>query len=255
MTTKTQIEWTEHTWNPTKGCTKISAGCKNCYAEVMARRLTAMGAAGYENGFAFSEMPSRLDQPRKRKKPTKFFVNSMSDLFHEDCSDAYIEQVLTVIRETPQHDYQLLTKRADRMRSFFASHTAPENLWVGVSVENKKDGLKRIDDLREIRAHIRFLSIEPLLEDLGAFDLTGIHWVIVGGESGRNARPMEKNWVENIKAQCEADNVSFFFKQWGQWGEDGVKRNKKINGKSLNGIEYKNYPEKKNGERRVYMGS
>jgi len=235
MSTKTSIEWTEQTWNPAVGCSKISPGCANCYAEAMARRLKAMGVKGYENGFQLTLIPERLDEPIKRRQPTIYFVNSMSDLFHEQIPDSYLQQVLTVIRKTPQHTYQILTKRAERMAEFFQGQTIPNNVWLGVTVENRAHGLPRIDYLRKISSSVRFISAEPLLEDLGAVDLTGIHWVIVGGESGPKARPMKQEWVLNIKDQCENQGAAFFFKQWGGWGVDGKKRGKKHNGRLLNG--------------------
>lgn len=240
---KTKIEWTEETWNPTIGCTKVSTGCKYCYAEVMASRLKAMGASGYENDFEFTIMPSRLGQPLKKKKPTKYFVNSMSDLFHEDMPIQFLDEVMSVIDLTPQHIYQILTKREDAMFDYFSNRRIPENIWLGVTVENKKHGVARIDKLRNIDASIKFLSIEPLLENVGEIDLFGIDWVIVGGESGVNARPMKKEWAISIKSQCEEQNVAFFFKQWGTWGADGVKRNKKSNGRILAGKEWNAYPE------------
>ncbi|MEN9301931.1 MAG: hypothetical protein RL264_360 [Bacteroidota bacterium] len=240
---KSKIEWTEETWNPTTGCNKVSAGCKYCYAEVMANRLKAMGAPGYENGFEFSIMPERLEQPLKKKKSTKYFVNSMSDLFHEKMPIEFLNKIMGVIDLTPQHVYQILTKREDAMYSYFQNRKVPENIWLGVSVEDKKNGVPRIDKLRTIDATIKFLSVEPLLEDLGEIDLTGIHWVIVGGESGAKARPMKKEWALNIKRQCEEQNVAFFFKQWGTWGADGVKRSKKMNGRILEGKEWSSYPE------------
>lgn len=240
---KHKIEWTEQTWNPTAGCTKVSAGCKNCYAETMAKRLQAMGVEGYENGFKFTIVPSRLNHPYRRKKPTVFFVNSMSDIFHEEMPEEYLEQIFDVIRGTPQHTYQLLTKRADRMLEYFSKNEIPENIWLGVTVDNKEQGLPRIDKLRNIKATVLFLSVEPLLEHLGEMDLTNIDWVIVGGESGPKARPMDKEWVLDIKRQCEEKDVAFFFKQWGTWGSDKIKRNKKLNGKELNGEIWQQYPE------------
>lgn len=238
-----KIEWTEETWNPTTGCTKVSAGCKNCYAEVMSTRLKAMSTPGYENGFEFSMMPERLEQPLKRKKSTKYFVNSMSDLFHEKMPVEFLNKIMGVIDLTPQHIYQILTKREDAMFKYFEDRRVPENIWLGVSVEDKKSGVPRIDKLRDIEATIKFLSVEPLLEDIGKVDLTGIDWVIVGGESGAKARPMKKEWASNIKKQCEEQNVAFFFKQWGTWGGDGVRRNKKVNGRVLEGKEWNEYPE------------
>lgn len=243
MATQSSIEWTEQTWNPTTGCTKISPGCKHCYAETMAHRLHAMGASGYEQGFALSLHPERLSQPLKRKKPTTYFVNSMSDLFHEDIPDNFLDQVMDVIRQTPQHTYQILTKRADRLPLYFNKRACPRNIWLGVSVEDQHYGLPRIDYLRQVDAHIRFLSIEPLLEDLGSIDLEGIHWVIVGGESGHKARPMRSEWVENIQHQAEDADVAFFFKQWGTWGADGVKRRKKANGRTFKGKTWNDTPD------------
>lgn len=239
---KTKIEWTEETWNPSTGCSKVSSGCKFCYAEVMAKRLKAMGVKGYENGFGFTLMPERLAQPLKRKKPTKFFVNSMSDLFHEDMPDDFLNQIFDVIRKTPRHIYQILTKRENRMAAYFKNTLIPKNVWLGVTVEDRKSGLPRIDILRELNASIKFLSIEPLLEDLGNLNLSGIDWVIVGGESGPKARPMDEQWVRKIKDQCRIFDVPFFFKQWGTWGADMVKRNKKKNGRKFQGRTWEGYP-------------
>ena len=227
MSTKTSIEWTEQTWNPTTGCSKISPGCTNCYAEIMARRLKAMGVKGYEKGFEVSLQPHRLGEPLKRKKPTIYFVNSMSDLFHEDIPDAYIKEVFEVMKNVPHHIFQVLTKRAERMAEFFKNFDAPVNAWIGVTVENKEHGLPRIELLKSVNATVRFLSVEPLLEDLEKVDFGDIGWVIVGGESGNRARPMDKSWVLNIKEQCDKQGVPFFFKQWGTWGADSIKRQKK----------------------------
>ena len=217
------------------GCTKVSPGCKHCYAETMAARLKAMGTAGYENGFKLTILPNRLQEPLKRRIPTTYFVNSMSDLFHEDVPEDYIHQVMDVIEQAEQHKFQILTKRSKRMLSFFMKRRVPKNAWLGVSVEDQKYGVPRIDDLRKINAKIRFLSVEPLLEDVGQLNLKDIHWVIVGGESGKNARPMKIEWVESIRDQCQEQQVAFFFKQWGGWGADGVKRAKQANGRELNG--------------------
>lgn len=235
MSTQSRIEWTEQTWNPTVGCTKISTGCKNCYAETMARRLQAMGMRGYENGFRLTLMPERLSEPLERRKPTVYFVNSMSDLFHEKVPFDYIQRVFDVMSQAPRHTFQVLTKRAERMAEFCRSAIVPPNVWLGVSVENRKHGVPRIAVLREIEASVRFLSIEPLLEHLGELDLTGIHWAIVGGESGPKARPMKREWVDDIKQQCDQAGVAFFFKQWGTWGADGQKRTKKENGRRYRG--------------------
>lgn len=241
MKRHTKIEWTEATWNPSTGCNKVTAGCKYCYAETMAKRLQAMGTPGYENGFEFTLMPDRLQVPIKTKKATKFFVNSMSDLFHEKMPFSYLDQVFDVIRQTPHHTYQILTKREKILAKYFAARTVPDNVWLGVTVEMAKTK-NRIDILRNIDARIRFLSIEPLLEDVGTLDLTGIHWVIVGGESGHKARPMQPEWAIAIKKQCAEQDAAFFFKQWGAWGADGVKRSKKANGRILLGKEWNAEP-------------
>jgi protein gp37 len=236
-----KIEWTEATWNPSVGCDKVSAGCKHCYAEVMAKRLQAMGARGYENAFAFNIMPDRLDIPVKIKKPTKFFVNSMSDLFHEKMPFDFLDKVFETIRNTPRHTYQILTKREKVLETYFRARQVPDNVWLGVTVEEAKRK-NRIDALRNIDAKIRFLSIEPLLENVGKLDLTNIHWVIVGGESGHGARPMKPEWAIDIQKQCDRQSVSFFFKQWGAWGADGQRRNKKANGRILLGREWNEEP-------------
>jgi protein gp37 len=242
MSTKTSIEWTELSWNPTTGCTKISPGCKNCYAESMARRLKAMGVKGYENGFKLSLQYHRLNEPLLRQKPSMYFVNSMSDLFHEEIPDCYIQRIMEVIEKSPNHIFQILTKRAKRMFLFFKAYRVPNNAWLGVSVENKKNGLPRVEYLKNIISDIKFVSMEPLLEDLGNFDLTKINWVIVGGESGPKARQMKQEWVLNIKTHCELQGSHFFFKQWGVWGADGVKRSKKTNGRLLEGRTWDDFP-------------
>ena len=230
-----KIEWTEQTWNPVTGCVKVSPGCKHCYAETMAKRLRAMGAPGYENGFNLSLLPERLCQPHQRRKPTMYFVNSMSDLFQEGVPFEFIDRVMRVIEETPWHTYQILTKRSATMREYFQTRTVPDNAWLGVSVEDRHYGIPRVADLQKINAKTRFLSVEPLLEDLGRIPLAGIHWVIVGGESGAKARPMKEQWAVNIRKQCVQAKVDFFFKQWGAWGQDGIKRSKKANGRKLEG--------------------
>lgn len=241
-TTRSSIEWTEHTWNPVVGCTKVSAGCKHCYAEVMARRLQAMGAPGYENGFKIQLRPEKLDDPLRRKKPTVYFVNSMSDLFHPQVPDWFIDQVFATMRAADWHIFQVLTKRPERLATYFGRRKVPDHIWLGTSVENKRHGVPRIAHLRKVRAHVRFLSVEPLLEDIGHLSLKGIHWVIVGGESGHGARPMEPEWARNVREQCIAANVMFFFKQWGAHGPDGVRRSKKANGRILDGREWSEMP-------------
>lgn len=230
----TKIEWTERTWNPVTGCTKKSEGCAHCYAEVMARRLKAMNNKKYINGFTITEHSDDLLEPFKWKKASIIFVCSMGDLFHKDVSFEFIDKVFNVIRQTPQHTYQILTKRAERMNEYFKERSIPENAWIGVTVENKNTKY-RMDYIRDLSAKVKFISCEPLLEDLGNLNLRGIDWIIVGGESGVQARPMKAEWAINIKKQAEANNIPFFFKQWGTWGADGIKRNKKANGKILNG--------------------
>lgn len=243
MTTRSRIEWTESTWNPVVGCTKLSAGCKHCYAEVMARRLQAIGVPGYEHGFKrVQTLPQRLDEPLRRKKPTVYFVNSMSDLFHVQIPDSYIDRVFQTMRAAEQHTFQVLTKRAERVAQYTAEHAVPDNVWMGVSVENKRHGVPRIDHLRRVPAKTRFLSVEPLLEDVGDLDLTGIHWVIVGGESGHGARPMKAEWVRRVQRSCAEQGVHFFFKQWGAFGPDGDRRSKKANGRLLDGATFDAMP-------------
>jgi protein gp37 len=243
MSTQSKIEWTEQTWNPTVGCTKVSPGCKNCYAESMSRRLKAMGVHGYENGFRLTLMPDRLAEPLERRKPTVYFVNSMSDLFHEKVPFDYVRRIFDVMRRSPQHTFQVLTKRAERMADFCRDVEVSENVWLGVSVENRRYGVPRIPVLRTVRSAVRFLSVEPLLEDIGTIDLKGIQWVIVGGESGNKARPMKPSWVQNVKHQCEAAGVAFFFKQWGTWGADGEKRSKGANGRQFDGRVWDEMPQ------------
>lgn len=235
------IEWTDKTWNPVTGCTKQSDGCLHCYAAVMSNRLKGMGKKKYNNGFTLTLHPYDLSEPLKWNKASMIFVCSMSDLFHQDVPFDYIDKVFGVIKTTPQHTYQILTKRAERMAEYFMTRNIPTNAWIGVTVENQNTKY-RIDYIRNLKASVRFLSCEPLLEDLGNIDMTGINWIIVGGESGVQARPMKEEWVLNIKNQADNNNIPFFFKQWGTWGIDGIKRNKKANGKLLNGIVIQHMP-------------
>ena len=243
--TKTKIAWTERTWNPVTGCSKLSAGCAHCYAETMAKRLQGMGSKRYANGFQLTLHPEVLSEPKKIKEPSMFFVCSMADLFHKDVPFEFIDKVIEVIEATPQHTYQLLTKRADVMENYFNNHrrgdSLPRNVWLGVTVESSQQ-LERIDYLLGVDASVYFLSCEPLLGDLGDLDLSFIDWVIVGGESGSQARPMRKEWVQNIQRQCAEQDVPFFFKQWGTWGEDGIKRNKKANGCTIDDEVYQEWP-------------
>ena len=244
---ETQIEWTDATWNPVAGCTIVSAGCTNCYAMEMAKRLEAMRVDKYAgltrrsgnrtiwNGVV-KEDRTALDIPRKWKKARKIFVNSMSDLFHEQVSDEFILSVWQVMRETPRHSYQILTKRPDRMASLIASKI-PEvlpNVWLGTSVEDA-DAATRIDHLRAVPAAIRFISFEPLIGAVGEIDLRDIHWAIVGGESGKSARPIKEDWIDEIYDQCASNKTTFFFKQWGTWGKDNKRRSKKANGREYRG--------------------
>jgi protein gp37 len=230
----TKIEWTDKTWNPVTGCTKLSTGCAHCYAEIMAIRLKAMGVDKYQNGFMPTMHESVLDEPLNWTSPHTIFVCSMADLFHESIPFRFIDRVMATIHGTKQHHYQILTKRAKRMAKYFSNRKVPGNVWLGTTVESP--AVKhRIDEIRKLQASIRFLSCEPLIEDLGKIDLTGIDWVIVGGESGVQARPMKPEWVRSIHEQVNEQGAAFFFKQWGTWGADGVKRNKKVNGKKLDG--------------------
>jgi protein gp37 len=234
------IEWTDATWNPIRGCTKISPGCVHCYAETFAERFRGVPGHPYEQGFDLRLVPQKLDEPLRWRKPRMVFVNSMSDLFHEEVAEEYIVKVVRVMQRANWHTYQVLTKRAERMRNLLQTSLrfAAElpHIWWGVSVENRKHGLPRLEQLRASPAAIRFLSIEPLLEDLGTIELNGISWVIVGGESGAGARPMEKEWVRSLRDQCREARVRFFFKQWG-----GVR--KKQAGRELDGQTYDEFPE------------
>lgn len=229
------IEWTEMTWNPTTGCSKVSSGCKYCYAEVMSRRLQAMGLEKYEDGFQVRIHPDTLSAPYEWKKPKIVFVNSMSDLFHKEVPLSFIQEVFKVMIDNPQHIFQILTKRAERLLELHESLEWSDNIWMGVSVEDYKV-INRIDCLRSTGAKIKFLSLEPLLGPLSGLDLTDIDWVIVGGESGPKSRPIKEEWVIDIKDQCQASNVAFFFKQWGG-------RNKKANGRMLEGQTYDEMPQ------------
>jgi protein gp37 len=239
MSEHSQIEWTDATWNPVRGCTKITPGCDHCYAETFAERFRGVKGHPYEQGFDLRLVPEKLAEPLRWKTPRMVFVNSMSDLFHKDVPDEYVEAVCRTMERANWHTYQVLTKRSSRMRNLlqgrlgFAAELA--HVWWGVSVEDRSHGLPRIDHLRQAPARVRFLSIEPLLEDLGEVDLDGIHWVIVGGESGAGARPMQKAWVESIRDQCQQAKVSFFFKQWG-----GVRKSKA--GRELDGQTYDALP-------------
>ena len=214
MSVNSKIEWTENTWNPITGCTKISEGCENCYACQMVLRLQKMGSVKYENGFRLTLHENSLNEPYAWKKPARIFVNSMSDLFHADVPIDYIQKVFTVMNANPQHIFQILTKRSSRFDEIVPHVIWTGNIWLGVTVENSNHK-SRIDELRTVPAKVKFISFEPLLNDIGKIDFTGVDWAIVGGESGWHARPMEQAWVLRIKEQCEHQNVLFYFKQWG----------------------------------------
>lgn len=231
---RTAIEWTHATWNPVTGCDKISPGCNHCYAERMSLRLKAMGQKNYANGFQLTIQEHMLEVPLRWKKPQMIFVNSMSDLFHKDVPLEYIQRVFSVMKQAHWHRFQVLTKRSERLAEFSPQLDWPDNVWMGVSVE-RKDYTFRIDHLRQTGANVRFLSVEPLLGPIDKLDLEGIHWVIVGGESGPGARPMEEAWVCSIRDQCAAAGVPFFFKQWGG-------TNKKKAGRLLEGRTWDEVP-------------
>ncbi|MDO8543304.1 MAG: phage Gp37/Gp68 family protein [Opitutaceae bacterium] len=243
MSVNSKIEWTDATWNPVRGCTKISPGCKHCYAETFAERFRGVKGHPFEFGFDLRLVPSKLGDPIRWSTPRKIFVNSMSDLFHPEVPDDYIENVCQVMLAANWHTYQVLTKRAERMSRLLQTKLRgaanASNIWWGVSVEDKAHGLPRIDQLRKAKPAVAFLSIEPLLEDLGVVNLTGIHWVIVGGESGHGARPLDAAWARSIRAQCRGQKVPFFFKQWG-----GVRKSEA--GRKLDGRTYDEFPDAQN---------
>jgi protein gp37 len=251
---ETRIEWTDATWNPVAGCSIVTAGCTHCYAMAMAKRLEAMGIPKYAgltrksgkrtvwNGVVREDREA-LRLPHTWKKPRKIFVNSMSDLFHECVSTSFIGDVWQTMRDTPRHNYQILTKRPERMAEFVSSTitTVLPNVWLGTSVESH-EVVDRLDCLRRVPAAIRFISFEPLIGPVGRINLTGIHWVIVGGESGRAARPIREEWVDEIHAQCVQCRTAFFFKQWGTWGKDNQRRSKKANGREYRGRTWDEMP-------------
>jgi protein gp37 len=251
---ETQIEWTDATWNPVAGCSIVSAGCTNCYAMSMAKRLEAMGSEKYVgltrqtgNRVVWTgvvrEDRTALLTPYRWRKPRKIFVNSMSDLFHEQVSDEFILSVWQVMEDTPRHQYQILTKRPERMSGFLYNKIGRvlPNVWLGTSVENSQV-IDRIEALRNTPASVRFISFEPLIGAVGSINLNGIHWAIVGGESGHCARPVREEWIDEIYMQCEKSGTIFFFKQWGSWGQDNKKRSKKANGREYRGQIWDNIP-------------
>jgi protein gp37 len=239
MSDKSKIEWTDATWNPVRGCTKISPGCANCYAATFAERFRGVPGHPYEQGFDLRVVPEKLQDPLAWKNPRRVFVNSMSDLFHPDVPDEYIEAVCQTMLRADWHTFQVLTKRSERMRNLLHTRLLQfgqcRHIWWGVSVDDRKHGLPRLDHLRASEVVVRFASIEPLLEDLGTLDLRGIAWIIVGGESGPKARPIQLDWVRNIRDQCQAARVPFFFKQWGG-------RRKKAAGRLLDGRTHDDFP-------------
>lgn len=245
MVQKSNIEWTDSTWNPVTGCTKVSAGCKYCYAERMAFRLHSMGQYRYRNKFKVTLHEDLIDTPLKWKKPRVIFVNSMSDLFHEDIPFEFIKRVFKTMAKADHHIFQVLTKRSARLRELSCELAWASNIWIGVTVENS-NVVHRIDDLRNVPAKVRFLSLEPLLGPICNLDLTGIHWVIVGGESGPNARPVKAEWVRTIRDLCQRENVHFFFKQWGG-------KNKKKTGRVLDGQLWNQQPEHINTARQYLL--
>jgi protein gp37 len=239
MALKSAIEWTDATWNPVRGCTKISPGCKHCYAETFAERFRGVKGHPYEQGFDLRLVPAKLGEPLKWRAPKMIFVNSMSDLFHDLVPDSYIVAVARIMVAAKWHTYQVLTKRSERLRNLLntkLSFAAEQpHIWWGVSVEDRKYGLPRIEDLRNTRAGVRFLSVEPLLENLGRLNLRGVDWMIVGGESGAGARPMKEDWVLRLRDQCQHSRIPFFFKQWG-----GVRKG--ATGRRLAGRTYDEFP-------------
>jgi protein gp37 len=235
MSQNSTIEWTDATWNPVTGCTKISSGCRNCYAEKMSERLQAMGQANYKNGFELTLQPHMLERPLTWRKPKMIFVNSMSDLFHKDVPFEYIQKVFFVMYEAQQHIFQVLTKRSRRLKKLARYLPWPENVWMGVTVESK-DYTNRIDNLCATDARVKFISFEPLLSPMPGLNLNGIDWVILGGESGPGSRPMKKEWVIDIRDRCNAADVPFFFKQWGG-------TNRKKAGRTLDGIIWDQMPD------------
>ena len=241
MAIGSEIEWTEATWNPTTGCTKISPGCKNCYAETLTKRLKAMGQEKYKKGFQYVEHPSDVDLPLTWKKSKKIFVNSMSDLFHENSLFEFTGRCFATMIQADQHDYQILTKRPKRMAEFselffeYFGHKIPNYMWMGTSIESR-DYVSRINDLRKVKCHTRFISFEPLIDSVGKLNLRGIDWVIIGGESGHHYRPVKKEWIEEIIEQCKNQKVAIFFKQWGGFRP-------KTGGRTINRRKYSEYPE------------
>ncbi len=244
----TKIEWADRTWNPVTGCSKVSEGCRICYAERFAHRLQAMGQPQYADGFAVRTHPDRLQLPSTVKKPTRWFVNSMSDVFHDEVPDDFIDSIIDAMRATPQHTFMVLTTRSDRMHRYFQRASfhrrlfVPKNLWLGVSVEGGGPERVRLLDLETTVCPVRFVSFEPLISDPFPLDVRRLDWVIVGGESGPGARPMKVEWVRRIRNQCVEHCIPFFFKQWGAFGADGAKGPKSRTGRTLDGQTWNQFP-------------
>lgn len=245
MSSSSSIEWTDATWNPVTGCTKISRGCDNCYAETFSERFRGVENHHFASGFDLTLRPERLNQPLTWRQSKMIFVNSMSDLFHKDIPTTFIDSVFETMEKADWHIFQVLTKRSTLLKKYvnrrYKSSPCPKHIWLGVSVEDSM-AKSRITHLRDSNATTRFLSVEPLIGDVGQLDLERIHWVIVGGESGPRARPMQLTWVTSIMEQCKMAGVPFFFKQWGRFGSDGLARSKKANGRQLLGLTYDELP-------------
>lgn len=231
-------------WNPFTGCRKISPACDNCYAEGLAIKLSNWKTSGYENAFQFTVHQNRLNNaaPLKRKKPTLYFINNMSDTFHESAGLSAINQIIDIVNQCPQHNFYMLTKRSERMRSYFFNKVVPDNLWLGVTVENQKHGLPRLKDLQAITAKNKHICCEPLLEDLGDINLSGISLVVGGGESAKDARKTDISWVDSLRLQCESQHVHFYWKSWGTYNQDGVRKGSRYSGCLIHGKEYKSFP-------------
>jgi protein gp37 len=242
------IEWTDATWNPVTGCTKISAGCDHCYAERFSERFRGVPGHPFQTGFDLSLRPERLQTPLRWRKPRMIFVNSMSDLFHKNVPIDFVELVFDTMERASWHTFQMLTKRSSRMRDFvnrrYGAEPVPPHIWLGVSVEHRQ-AASRVKHLQATNAGVRFLSVEPLIEDVGEFSMTGLHWVIAGGESGPGARPMKLEWASRVRDMCLAQGVPFFFKQWGAFGADGRRRSKQDNGRTLDGRTWNQLPSHK----------
>lgn len=245
MAQVSEIEWTDATWNPVTGCTKVSPGCDRCYAERFSERFRGVPGHSFQNGFDLTLRPERLEQPLAWRRPRLIFVNSMSDLFHKDVPFGFVASVFDTMERATWHTFQVLTKRSSPMREFVAhryrQRPVPPHIWLGVSVENRQ-ATSRVRHLRGTNATVRFLSLEPLIEDIGEVDLAGIHWVIVGGKSGPGARPMRPEWATRVRDVCQTEGIPFFFKQWGAWGADGRRGSKLANGRYLDGRTWDELP-------------